>query len=51
MAADNLMVENPVSAVDGTILPMHMLCLRDMGMMFGEYWNLTALADRAADGV
>ena len=42
VAADNLMVENPVSGVDGTILPMHMLCLRDMGMMFGEYWNLTA---------
>ena len=51
VAADNLMVENPVSGVDGTILPMHMLCLRDMGMMFGEYWNLTALAeDCAADG-
>ena len=51
VAADNLMVENPVSGVDGTILPMHMLCLRDMGLMFGEYWNLTALAqDCAADG-
>jgi kynurenine formamidase len=51
VAADNLMVENPVSGVDGTILPMHMLCLRDMGMMFGEYWDLTALAeDCAADG-
>ena len=33
-------------------LPMHMLCLRDMGLMFGEYWDLTALAaDCAADGV
>ncbi len=52
VAADNLMVEDPVSAVDGTFLPMHMLCLRDMGMMFGEYWNLTPLAaDCAADGV
>jgi kynurenine formamidase len=51
VAADNLMVENPVSGVDGTILPMHMLCLRDMGLMLGEYWNLTALAaDCAADG-
>src|SRR6478752_6673807 len=44
VAADNLMVEDPVSAVEGTFLPMHMLCLRDMGMMFGEYWNLTPLA-------
>jgi kynurenine formamidase len=51
VAADNLMVENPLSGVDGTILPMHMLCLRDMGLMFGEYWDLTALAqDCAADG-
>lgn len=52
VAADNLMVENPVSGVDGTFLPMHMLCLRDMGLMLGEYWDLTALAaDCAADGV
>jgi kynurenine formamidase len=52
VAADNLMVEDPVSGVEGTILPMHMLCLRDMGLMLGEYWNLTELAaDCAADGV
>jgi kynurenine formamidase len=51
-AADNLMVEDPESGVDGTFLPMHMLCLRDMGMMLGEFWDLTALAaDCAADGV
>jgi len=52
VAADNLMVENPVSGVEGTFLPMHMLCLRDMGMMLGEYWDVGALAaDCAADGV
>ncbi|MDQ2627320.1 cyclase family protein [Mycolicibacter senuensis] len=52
VAADNLMVENPVSGVEGTFLPMHMLCLRDMGLMLGEYWDLGALAaDCAADGV
>jgi kynurenine formamidase len=52
VAADNLMVEDPKSGVDGTFLPMHMLCLRDIGMMLGEYWDLTALAaDCAADGV
>jgi hypothetical protein len=46
------MVENPVSAVEGAILPMHMLCLRDMGLTLGEYWDLNALAaDCAADGV
>ena len=52
VAADNLMVEDPASGVEGTFLPLHMLCLRDMGMMFGEYWDLTALADDCAtDGV
>jgi kynurenine formamidase len=52
VAADNLMVEDPVSGVDGTFLPMHMLCLRDIGLILGEYWDLTALAaDCAADGV
>jgi kynurenine formamidase len=52
VAADNLMVEDPVSGVKGTFMPMHMLCLRDMGLMLGEYWDLNALAaDCAADGV
>ncbi|BBZ32586.1 cyclase family protein [Mycolicibacterium confluentis] len=54
VAADNLMVEDPdpANGVEGTFLPMHMLCLRDMGLMLGEYWNLTALsADCATDGV
>jgi kynurenine formamidase len=54
VAADNLMVEdpNPANGVEGTFLPMHMLCLRDMGLMLGEYWDLTALsADCAADRV
>ncbi len=52
VAADNLMVEDPASGVDGTFLPMHMLCLRDMGLMLGEYWDLGALAaDCAVDGV
>jgi kynurenine formamidase len=52
VAADNLMVEDPISGVEGTFMPMHMLCLRDMGLMLGEYWDLTALADDcAADGV
>ena len=53
VAADNLMVEDPdqESGVTGTLLPMHMLCLRDMGLMLGEYWDLGALAaDCASDG-
>jgi len=54
VAADNLMVEDPdpANGVEGTFLPMHMLCLRDMGLMLGEYWDLSALAaDCAADNV
>jgi kynurenine formamidase len=52
VAADNLQVEDPVSGVDGVFLPFHLLCLRDMGLMLGEYWDLTGLAaDCAADGV
>ncbi|OBK24438.1 cyclase [Mycobacterium asiaticum] len=52
VAADNLQVEDPVSGVEGLFLPFHLLCLRDMGLMLGEYWDLTALAeDCAADGV
>ena len=54
VAADNLMVEDPdpANGVEGTFLPMHMLCLRDMGLMLGEYWNLTGLAaDCRQDGV
>lgn len=54
VAADNLMVEdpNPANGVEGTFLPMHMLCLRDMGLMLGEYWDLGPLAaDCASDGI
>ncbi|MGZ4510124.1 MAG: cyclase family protein [Mycobacterium sp.] len=52
IASDNLQVEDPVSGVDGVFLPFHLLTLRDMGMMLGEYWDLTALAaDCAGDGV
>lgn len=54
VAADNLMVEDPdpSNGVEGTFLPMHMLCLRDMGLMLGEYWDLGQLAaDCAADGI
>jgi len=51
VAADNIAVEGGVQDLD-IIFPLHMLCLRDMGMMFGEIWDLDALAaDCAADGV
>jgi kynurenine formamidase len=53
VAADNVAVE---CLDDETIhgempLPLHMLCLRDMGMPLGEMFDLEALAaDCAADG-
>lgn len=52
VAADNAAVEHGTGEVDGVFLPMHCLCLRDMGLMLGELWNLEQLAeDCAADGV
>lgn len=52
VAADNLQVEDAGLAVDGTICPMHMLALRDMGLTLGEYFALGELAaDCAEDGI
>jgi hypothetical protein len=51
VAADNMTVEAMVP-VDGEILVLHMLALRDLGMMLGEVWDLEALSeDCAADAV
>ncbi|WP_457967032.1 cyclase family protein [Arthrobacter sp. D1-29] len=53
VAADNITVEHAAGGeVTGVFLPFHLLCLRDMGLMLGEYWNTTQLAaDCAEDGV
>ena len=52
VASDNVALEAAERAVEGMFLPLHGLCLRDMGMMLGELWNLEELAaDCAADGV
>lgn len=51
VASDNMTVE-VMPPEDGVMLPLHMLTLRDMGMMLGEIWDLEALgADCEADGV
>jgi kynurenine formamidase len=51
VAADNIAVEGGTQDLD-LPLAFHMLCLRDMGMMLGEIWDLDALAvDCAEDGV
>jgi kynurenine formamidase len=53
IAGDNVAVEHLLTMdVDGMFLPFHALCLRDMGLMLGQFWNLSALAaDCAEDGV
>lgn len=48
VAADNLAVE-PLPVDPELPLPLHMLCLRDMGMIFGEFFDLEALAADCAD--
>jgi kynurenine formamidase len=53
VACDNIAVEHLLTMdVDGMFLPFHLLCLRDMGLMLGEFWDVSRLAaDCAADGV
>jgi kynurenine formamidase len=51
VACDNLAIETGSEEFPGVLLPMHLLCLRDMGMMLGEMWNFEALAaECASDG-
>jgi len=52
VAADTSAVEVIPFEDAKTPLPLHLLCLRDMGLTFGEMFDLDALADDcAADGV
>jgi kynurenine formamidase len=51
VAADNWGVEIQPSRTPGAFLPLHCVMLRDVGMMFGEMFDLEALAaDCAQDG-
>jgi kynurenine formamidase len=51
VACDNMAVETGSEQLPGVLLPMHLLCLRDMGMMLGEMWNFEGLsAECASDG-
>jgi kynurenine formamidase len=52
VASDNSAVETSTAEFPGVRLPLHLLTLRDMGMMLGEIWNLEGLgADCAEDKV
>jgi kynurenine formamidase len=51
LACDNHSVEVQPSLVPDTLVPLHCILIRDVGMMFGEMFDLEALADDcAADG-
>jgi kynurenine formamidase len=52
VAADNIAVEVLPGQVDGEVLPVHMVLLRDLGMTLGEILDFEELAaDCADDGV
>jgi kynurenine formamidase len=52
VALDNLNFEVLPGSHPDLFLPVHMLCLRDMGMLQGQNWNLEELAAACAgDGV
>jgi kynurenine formamidase len=48
VAADNVAVEVMPGSVEDCMLPLHMVCLRDLGMTFGEIFNLDLLAEACA---
>ncbi len=51
LAADNWGIEIQPSRTEGALFPLHCVMLRDVGMMFGEMFDLEALAaDCAEDG-
>jgi kynurenine formamidase len=49
VAADNIAVETTASEVPGTMMPLHMICQRDAGIIFGELFDLDSLAAACAD--
>jgi kynurenine formamidase len=51
VASDTMAVEVIPFETAGTVLPVHALCIRDMGLVLGEMFQLDALADDcASDG-
>jgi kynurenine formamidase len=47
VASDNVAVEVMPGEVPDCMMPLHMICLRDMGLTFGEIFDLEALAAAA----
>ena len=49
IACENVAVEHLLEMdVEGMFLPFHALCLRDMGLILGEYWNMERPSRRTA---
>jgi kynurenine formamidase len=48
VAMDNVAVERPTSEIEGTLMPLHMICQRDAGIVFGELFDLEALSAACA---
>ena len=49
VAADNIAVEVVRSEAEGAIMPMHMICQRDAGIIFGELLDLESLSAACAE--
>ena len=48
VAADNVAVEVTQSEAEGAMMPLHMICQRDAGIIFGELFDLETLARACA---
>jgi len=49
VAADNVAVEVTMSEAAGAMMPLHMICQRDAGIIFGELFDLERLSAACAD--
>jgi kynurenine formamidase len=48
VAADNVAVEVMPGEIEDCMMPLHMVCQRDMGLIFGEIWSLDTLSQACA---
>ena len=48
VAADNVAVEVTTSEAEGAMMPLHMICQRDAGIIFGELFDLETLSELCA---
>lgn len=48
VAADNVAVEVTIADAEGAMMPLHMICQRDAGIIFGELFDLDELGEACA---